>query len=96
MLNPSCLATESNANTVTPLPEALKDDAQKPSPSLAFGVLPAVKNDTAQPAFNAPAAVSPVASGATTASPGNAPPPARPTFTRRVSQVAGTQYRVKD
>ncbi|KAJ1797325.1 hypothetical protein LPJ59_003216 [Coemansia sp. RSA 2399] len=95
MVNPSCLATESNANTITPPPEALKDEAQKTHPSPAFGVLPAVKKDTAHPAFNAPAAVTPIAPGATTA-PANAPPPARPTFTRRVSQVAGTQYRVKD
>ncbi|KAJ2552664.1 hypothetical protein EV175_003231, partial [Coemansia sp. RSA 1933] len=88
MVNPSCLATESSANTVTPPPEPQQQQTTshvEPKPQFPpFGVLPAAsKKDAGPMPFGGPS----------TTAPGNAQPPARPTFARRVSQVAGTQYR---
>ncbi|KAJ2752595.1 hypothetical protein H4S06_003897 [Coemansia sp. BCRC 34490] len=90
MVNPSCLATETSAAS------ALQPTAAAAASAASAG------EDAAAPAFRmpfgAPAATS-LPSDAASAAPASASastPPARPAFTRRVSQVAGTQYRVKD
>ncbi|KAJ1766887.1 hypothetical protein IW138_006085 [Coemansia sp. RSA 986] len=83
MVNPSCLATESNsADAPLSAAQAAQGKPEQQKLPTVFGVGPATKDDAAS--------IPPAA-----AAPGNTPPP-RPALARRVSQLAGTQYRVKD
>ncbi|KAJ2695544.1 hypothetical protein GGH99_000046 [Coemansia sp. RSA 1285] len=95
MVNPSCLATETSAAS------AIQPTAAAAASTAASAASASAGEDAAaafRMPFGAPAATS-LPSDAASAAPASASgstPPARPAFTRRVSQVAGTQYRVKD